>query len=177
MPRAVSKLGLAFVAWTRATKWSKVAFQSIPPLEEFLAVRLSREFQLRETFETKADDLHQALLESRGITNEMQIKEHCEHLDQNLQGNSNRYATEAERNDMRNMLEQRGVKPVSDSVKRWGEKQTAKKGGGGLWAIVSSFRADRRVKDAGDLADAKNKKKPKKEHGDTAVASTTTWIS
>lgn len=176
MPRAVSKLGLAFVAWTRATKWSKVAFQSIPPLEEFLAVRLSREFQLRETFETKADDLHQALLESRGITNEMQIKEHCEHLDQNLQGNSNRYATEAERNDMRNMLEQRGVKPVSDSVKRWGEKQTAKKGGGGLWAIVSSFRADRRVKDAGDLADAKNKKKPKKEHGDTAVASTTALL-
>jgi hypothetical protein len=47
MPRAVSKLGLAFVAWTRATMWSKVAFQLLPPLEEFLAVRLSREFQLR----------------------------------------------------------------------------------------------------------------------------------
>ena len=60
---------------------------------------------------------------------------------------------------MRLMLEQRGVKPVSDSIKRWGEKQTAKKGGGGLWSIVSSFRADRRAKDAGDLAPAGRRKK------------------
>ena len=62
MPRAVSKLGLAFVVWTRATMWSNVAFQSLPPLEEFLAVRLSREFQVREAFETKADDQNELFL-------------------------------------------------------------------------------------------------------------------
>ncbi len=58
MPRPVAKLGLAFVAWTRATKWSKVTFQSLPPLEEFLAVRLAREFILRKEFEARADTLH-----------------------------------------------------------------------------------------------------------------------
>ena len=120
-------------------------------------MRLSREFQLREAFETKADELHDAFLESQGITHEMQIEAHCKHLDDTLQTNFNRRATDAERLDIRLMLDQRGVKPVSDSVKRWGEKQTAKKGGGGLWTIVSSFRADRRAKDAGDIAKSKRK--------------------
>ena len=41
MPRPVAKLGLAFGAWTRTTKWAKTAFQSLPPFEEFLAVRFS----------------------------------------------------------------------------------------------------------------------------------------
>ena len=172
MPRAVSKLGLAFVAWTRATQWSKVAFQSIPPLEEFVAVRLSREFQLREGFETKADELDDAFLESRCITQVMQLEAHLEHLEQHMQTKFKRHASEAERNDMRLMLGQRGVKPVSDSVKRWGEKQTTKKGGGGLWSIVSSFRADRRVKDAGDLAVAKKKKSENCNNADTAVGCT-----
>jgi hypothetical protein len=43
-----------------------------------------------------------------------------------------------------------------DAVKKFvtihtsAEEFTAKKGGGGLWSIVASFRADRRAKDAGD---------------------------
>jgi hypothetical protein len=173
MPRAVSKLGLAFVAWTRATTWKKVAFQSLPPLEEFVAVRLSREFQLRADFETKADDLHDAFLESRGITHDRQLEAHLEHLEQHMQTKFQRHASKDERDDIRLMLEQRGVKPVSDSVKRWGEKQTTKRGGGGLWSIVSSFRADRRVKDAGDLAVAKKgKKTANSNHADTAVGCT-----
>ena len=84
MPRAVAKLGLAFVAWTRATKWAKVAFQSLPPLEEFLAVRLGKEFVLRRDFEARADDLHDAFLQNRGITQEMQIQAHRAHLQQFL---------------------------------------------------------------------------------------------
>ena len=78
-------IGLAFVAWTRATTFKKVAFQSIPPLEDFVAVRLSREFQLREEFETKADDFHDAFLKSRGIAQDKHLAAHLEHLEQHMQ--------------------------------------------------------------------------------------------
>ena len=51
MIRAVSRMGLAFVAWTRSTSWERMAFVSLPPLEDFLAVRFSKEFRARESFE------------------------------------------------------------------------------------------------------------------------------
>jgi len=162
MPRAVAKLGLAFVAWTRVTKWSKIAFQSLPPLEEFLAVRLTKEFQLREAFETLADDLHDAFMQTHGITQEMQIDAHRKQLQQHLMTTEARVASEVELQDIEIMLSQRGVKPVSDSVNAWGEKQTAKRGGGGLWTIVASFRADRRAKDAGDKVISSSSKRPNK---------------
>ena len=44
---AVSKLGLAFVAWTRATRWEKMAFHKLPLLEHLVAPRLTREFALK----------------------------------------------------------------------------------------------------------------------------------
>ena len=40
MPRAATKPGLAFVGWTRATTWEKVVFQKLPPIEDFLAIRM-----------------------------------------------------------------------------------------------------------------------------------------
>ena len=80
MPRAVSKLGLAFVTWTRATTWSKFVFQSLPPLEDFLAVRLTKDFQAREAFEIQADALHDAFLERHGITEEAHLQGHRAHL-------------------------------------------------------------------------------------------------
>ena len=42
--QTVSKLGLAFVAWMRATLWQKMAFYKLPPLEDIIAARLTREF-------------------------------------------------------------------------------------------------------------------------------------
>ena len=42
--QTLSKLGLAFVVWTRATLWEKMAFHKLPPLEDFVAARLTREF-------------------------------------------------------------------------------------------------------------------------------------
>ena len=38
----VSKLGLAFVAWTRAQCWGRMAFHKLPPIEEFSAARVTR---------------------------------------------------------------------------------------------------------------------------------------
>ena len=46
------------------------------------------------------------------------------------------------------------------------KKQTAKKGGGGLWSIVASFRADKRAKDAGDINN--NHQRPKKNQQQAA---------
>ena len=63
-----------------AMAFVKFAFQSLPPLIEFLAVRLCKEFELRRAFEARSDDLHDAFLHSRGITQEMQSQAHATHL-------------------------------------------------------------------------------------------------
>ena len=51
----VSKLGLAFVAWTRAQLWGHVAFHKLPPIDDFMAARLTRYFGPRSAFEATAD--------------------------------------------------------------------------------------------------------------------------
>ena len=38
----VSKLGLAFAAWTRAQTWARMAFNKLPPIEELLAARVTK---------------------------------------------------------------------------------------------------------------------------------------
>ena len=38
----VSKLGRAFVAWTRAQCWERMAFHKLPPIEDFMAARLTQ---------------------------------------------------------------------------------------------------------------------------------------
>ncbi len=69
--QTVSKLGLAFVAWTRATRWENMAFHKPPPLEEFVAARLTREFAARSDFESKADDLVVEFLQQHGMSVEL----------------------------------------------------------------------------------------------------------
>ena len=150
MPKAVAKLGLAFVAWTRATSWAKVAFQALPPLEDFLAVRLTKDFQARESFEIQADTRHDEFLSSRGISQDSQLAAHRAHLHASLLQKEAREPTEAEHQDLQTMLQQHGVAPVSDSVRRWGQDRVGRKAGGGLWTIISSFRADKSAKDLGD---------------------------
>ena len=80
MPRLASKMGLAFVGWTRATKWSKIAFESLPPIDHFLSVRLQPDFKNRARFEDEADRLHDALLQERGITEESHLRAHHDHF-------------------------------------------------------------------------------------------------
>ena len=87
-----------------------------------------------------------------------------------------RDASVVEQKDIGIMLRQRGVKPVSASVNAWGEKQTARKGGGGLWSIVNSFRADKQVRDAGDTVKSRKPKKNKQPDISIAVKSTTALL-
>ena len=67
MPMPAARLGLAFVGWTRATAWAKVAFINLPPLDQFLAMRIQPAFKSRCIFEENADKLHDALLLGRGV--------------------------------------------------------------------------------------------------------------
>jgi len=145
MPRAVSRMGLAFVAWTRSTCWKRTAFLALPPMQEFLAVRLSREFRSRCAFEVWADELHDALLLSRGIVEVDHIAEHKKDLQKKLLVEEHREATALELADIEQMLCLRGVAPVSDSVMALGTQKPGQSSGGGLWSIVSTLRADKKA--------------------------------
>jgi hypothetical protein len=79
MIRAMSRMGLAFVAWTRTTAWERTAFVALPPIEDFLAVRFSREFRAHEVFEDWAGQLHDAPLAARGIDEGEHIQQHQHH--------------------------------------------------------------------------------------------------
>ena len=72
----MAKLGMAFVAWTRATSWNRMGFQKLPPFADFLAARLTREFSARADFEHKADVLFVKLLERRGMSAEALVAQH-----------------------------------------------------------------------------------------------------
>ena len=143
MRNAVSQPGLAFVGWTRATTWARVAFQSLPPLEDFIAVRLQQAFKARAEFEASADKLHDSFLHRRGITEDMQIQAHQKHLKHFLMEREGRPATDSEVGDIAFMLKQCGVAPVSDSVQQAAQKKFGKVSGPGLWHIVHAFRADK----------------------------------
>ena len=69
------KPGLAFVGWTRATSWARMAFCNLPTLGDFLAVRLTAGFKHRTEFECVADDRHEELLDEQTGHAE-DIKEH-----------------------------------------------------------------------------------------------------
>ena len=77
---AVSKLGLAFVAWTRATQWEKRAFHKLPRLEHSVAARLTREFAATGAFEKNADDLDVKFLQRRGLSVESLVGAHLMHF-------------------------------------------------------------------------------------------------
>jgi hypothetical protein len=128
-PQAASKPGLAFVGWTRATTWAKTAFQSLPPLADFIKIRSQPEFKIRSKFETEADALHDAFMA----------------LQSHLKSKEDRLATQDELQDITTMLQKRGVAPLSDSILEWGREKCGKSG---LWHIEQAFRAEKAVKTA-----------------------------
>ena len=156
MPAPASKPGLAFVGWTRATTWERVAFHGLPALEEFLAVRQTKDFRVRSEFETQADLLYDNFLHELGHSEEQQIRDHKKHLDSVLMEEHNRHATDAEFADLETMLRKRGVAPVSQSVWGWAARKSGSKSAAGLWAIVGSFKGSKKAE---DIADKKQKSK------------------
>lgn len=145
-----SKAGLPFVGWTRATSWSRVAFHGLPPLQEFLNVRTSQEFRCRTSFESVADSNHDAFLVRNGVTQQQQVDDHKRHLESYLAAVEGRGATSDELKDIEFMLSQRGVAPVSDSVKLWITGSTEAKSQTNFWTMMSSFKGSKRARDVGE---------------------------
>ena len=141
--QTVSKLGLAFVAWTRATLWEKMAFQKLPPLEDFIAARLTREFAARSAFESKADDMFVDFLQKRGMSVESLGQAHEKHFKAMVAKEERREVSEAELVDLHAMLAARGVAPISDSIASYAQQKAGLKTAG-LWSFVASFRAEKR---------------------------------
>ena len=139
----VSKLGLAFVAWTRATRWEKMAFHKLPPLEEFIAARLTREFAARSNFESKADYMFAAFLQKCGMSMESLVQAHENHFKATVAKEEGREASHAELVDLHAMMTATGVAPVSDSIVSYSQQRVGQKTAG-LWSFVASFRADKR---------------------------------
>ena len=98
MIRAVSRMGLAFVAWTRSTSWERMAFVSL---------RFAKEFRARESFEAWADGRHDSLLAARGLDEGQHIQQHQQHLRGFLRQKHQREATERELRDLEQMLRHR----------------------------------------------------------------------
>ena len=70
----IAAAGVAFVAWTRAVTWSRVAFRSLPTLANFIAIRQGPQFQRRQEFEAWADTKHDELMTKRGVTADDELK-------------------------------------------------------------------------------------------------------
>ena len=146
---AVTKMGLAFVAWARATLWRLMAFHKLPPFADFLAARLTREFAARADFESKADGMFADLLQRRGTSLEALLAEHEEHLRASTLLKDGRLPSSAELADMRAMLRASGVASISESATAFCEQQSGRKAPG-LWSFVAAFRAQRRPRGGAD---------------------------
>lgn len=142
MPRAASKPGLAFVGWTRATTWEKVVFQKLPPIEDFLAVRMQSDFKARTVFEAEADKFHDELLLRHGITESAHIADHQEHLKRVIKARDGRAATQAELDDVASMLKCRGVAPMPTCIQEHLQQRGKVTSTNGIWGICMAFRAD-----------------------------------
>jgi hypothetical protein len=138
-----------------ATAWAKVAFINLPPLDQFLAMRLQPAFKARCIFEENADKLHDALLLGRGVDQQDHIREHQLHFAQQLRAKDNRDPSAYELEDVAHMLTQRGVAPVPDSVMKWAHETIGSSSRLGLSAIVDTFRRDRKIRNAGDKVTTK----------------------
>ncbi len=150
MPGAASKPGLTFVGWPRAARWDKVALHGLPALEEFLAVRTQRDFQLRSACEEQADAGHDAFLLERGISHQQHLAAHQAHLDRSSVETEQQHASAAELQVLEAMLGKRGFAPVSDSVKACAGRRTWCKSMMGPWAVVGSFRSSKKANDVAD---------------------------
>ena len=137
------KPGVAFVGWTRVTSWDRAAFCNLPTLGDFLAVRLTAAFKHREEFESTADARHEEFLRARGKPPDWEVTEHLAHLQRILRAQEHREPLPAEEEDIRSMLRQRGVAPVSDSALQQAQKRAGSSSVPPLSKIVQALRGQR----------------------------------
>ena len=126
----VEHMGLAFVAMSRTTAWSKQAFQNLPSLWEFRKMLQGNLFKWRSSFEKTMDMLHDATMQryhGKPWLVEMDLEAHVQWSVQRLA----RQPTEAEVEDIRAMLSVRGVVPAPEYTDEPQPGPRGLRGGGG----------------------------------------------
>ena len=78
-----------------------MAFHKLPPIEDFVAARLSRDFEARSTFEAKAYALFLAYLVRRGTTPEALVRAHEDNFKQAARALEQRDPPDIEISDLR----------------------------------------------------------------------------
>jgi hypothetical protein len=138
-------MGLAFVAWTRVTTWRRLAFRNLPPFADFLAARQTKEFQLRENFESWADAAHDCFMEARGMTPSDEEEQHLSHFRHCLRRDTGLAPTPAEEDDLVGMLRQRGVLPIPPSLIESARQRLGGTDKVSMAQVVAAFRGSRQV--------------------------------
>ena len=140
----VATAGLAFVAWTRATEWPKMAIRSLPSLGDFLAVRQTADFKRRAFFETWADEAHDKYLrEERGIDEKTMVERHIAHFKAHVRDSEQREASPHEVDDLKAMLAVRGVREISPETLAIAARRLGTTEKPSLVQIVAAFRGKR----------------------------------
>ena len=93
-----------------------MAFCELPLLGDFVAVRKHQSFRLREEFEARADEAHDAFMHARGWCAGAETQAHVRLFTENLRDKELRDASSEEIADVTHMLSKRGVAPVPASV-------------------------------------------------------------
>jgi len=101
--------GWLFVALTRATSGDRVAIRGLPGLEEFVKVREDTVFRWRERAEVRFDEQHEAFMNGRGISREVEVEMHMAALPVET--------TEAERERVMDDLARRGMREIPEETR------------------------------------------------------------
>ena len=109
-----------------------MAFHKLPPLQDFVAARLTREFTARSAVESKADDMFADFLPNRGMSVEALVQAHKKHFKAAVAKEEHQEASEAELVDLHGMLITKGVAPVSDSIATYSQQRVGQKIAGRL---------------------------------------------
>ena len=162
--------GLAFVGWTRVTKWSRMAFCELPALGDFLAVRLHAGFKLREDFEARADAAHDEFMQERSLGGEDEVLAHLKHFAKILRTDEAREPSAEEIADVRHMLAQRGVRAIPDSVMQEAKRRHGSAVQMPLTQVVQALRGQR-----GSVLRRHATGKPKESVNKCTAAGTSPW--
>jgi DNA replication protein DnaC len=136
----VASAGLAFVAFTRAEKFERVAFRNLPPFQHFLAPRNSKEFHNRVVYEKSAAEFAEAFtFKFRGWTLQEEYDEH-------IAWSSARAGADLDqlvRKDIRDALFSKGVVPMDPDVLQWLQEEAQLGRTATMADIARAFRGHR----------------------------------
>ena len=162
----VSTAGLAFVAFTRAEVFERVAFRNLPPFHHFLAPRSGREFKNRESYESRAAEWATShLMRSTGWTLQDEYEAHLFWSEKRQLANDLPPLSFEEQSDIKAALFSAGVTPMDPEVIRWLQAQSQLGDKASMADIARAFRGHRTKQHEGIAKKAVVKKQNAKVPG------------